>query len=232
MEEDKGCFHEASFIDQEGQLRTSRVPVVQELARQGLNHLPEKFIKVHPDQPITASFAHDVKALPSINMAKLRLGTEPKVRAQELAKLACCAKEWGMFLIMDHGVSSNVLQGVKDVVKGFFGLSFEDKKASVGSYASVENMGYGRNFVRSEDQALDWIDRLTMKAAPEGASQGLHVWPQRPTNFRYFHKTHAMFNVFCIFVERVVTLLGFLLLFCGDQKRKKTEKGKILGFFQ
>ena len=196
MEGDKGCFHEASFIDQEGQLRTSRVPVVQELARQGLNHLPEKFIKVHPDQPITAYFAHDVKALPAINMAKLRLGTEPKVRAQELAKLASCAEEWGMFLIMDHGVSSNVLHSVKDVVKGFFGLSFEEKKASVGSYASVENMGYGRNFVRSEDQALDWIDRLTMKAAPEGASQGLHVWPQRPTNFRYFHKTHAMFLAF------------------------------------
>lgn len=61
------------------------------------------------------------------------------------------------------------------MVKKFFGLSFEEKKASVGSYVSGDNMGYDRNFVKSEDQPLDWIDRVTMKGAPVGATQGLHV---------------------------------------------------------
>ena len=89
-EEDKVYFHEVSFIDKEGQLRTSKIPVVQELARQlkGLNHLPDKFKRVHPDhQLVTPSFALPI---PTINMAKLRLVAEPqhKVRAQELAKLA------------------------------------------------------------------------------------------------------------------------------------------------
>ncbi|KAJ0010700.1 hypothetical protein Pint_33662 [Pistacia integerrima] len=126
MENHEGYFHEASFTDPEGNPRTSKVPVVQELARQGLNHLPKRFIRANNTQH------------PS----------------------------------------------VKDVVKGFFGLSFEDKKRSVGSYASIDNMGYGRNFVKSEDEPLDWIDRLTMKAAPVGGDEGLNVWPQNPPNFK------------------------------------------------
>ncbi|KAK9286789.1 hypothetical protein L1049_015194 [Liquidambar formosana] len=172
-------------MDKDGQLRTSKVPVVQELARQGLNYLPERFIRVHPaDHPTVSppSVGEDSVTLPSISVAKLRGGS-----SQELARLASGAKEWGMFLIMDHGIPSCVLHAVKDVVKGFFGLSFKEKKASVGSYASVDNMGYGRNFVKSEDQPLDWIDRLTMKAAPKGFGDGLLVWPQRPPDFRYIH---------------------------------------------
>lgn len=115
-----------------------------------------------------------------IDMTKVRDGS-----AEELAKLAKGAKEQGLFLIKGHGLDTGVLDGVKAVVKEFFGLSFEEKKASVGSYASTDNMGYGRNFVKSDDQPLDWIDRLTVKALPKGATEGLNVWPQRPANFRY-----------------------------------------------
>ena len=39
--------------------------------------------------------------------------------------------------------------GVEDVARGFFGLSFGEKKERVGTYMNVDNMGYGRNFVKS-----------------------------------------------------------------------------------
>ncbi|KAI4298582.1 hypothetical protein L6164_032123 [Bauhinia variegata] len=45
-------------------------------------------------------------------------------------------------------------------------------------------MGYGRNFVKCEDQPLDWIDRLTTKAASPSTDQELYVWPQKPPKFR------------------------------------------------
>ncbi|PKI71388.1 hypothetical protein CRG98_008247 [Punica granatum] len=35
------CFHEVSFTDRDGPLRTSGVPVVQELSRRGVTCLPE-----------------------------------------------------------------------------------------------------------------------------------------------------------------------------------------------
>ncbi|KAK1558840.1 hypothetical protein Q3G72_007311 [Acer saccharum] len=188
MEKNIECFHEVTFIDQNGHPRNSRVPVVQELARQGLNYLPKRFISVNHNDPIESSTVQHVSTtLPIINVAKLQSGLEPdEGRVEELAKLASVAKEWGLFLVTEHGIGSDILNGVKDVVKGFFGFSFQEKKQCVGSYVSVDNMGYGRNFVKSEDQPLDWIDRLTIKAAPapKGGDKELNVWPQRPPKFR------------------------------------------------
>ncbi|KAM1764224.1 hypothetical protein ACFX11_003495 [Malus domestica] len=190
MEElSENCFHEATYLDQEGQLRTSRVPV--------------RFIRVHPEHDfdvVNLSLLNNVsEVLPSISMAKLRARSESTDWTRELGELASGANTWGMLIIKDHGVPGHVLDGVKDVVKEFFGSSFEEKKASVGSYVSVDNMGYGRNFVKSEDQLLDWIDRVTVKAAPVGATQGLHVWPQRPADFRhaieqYVHEARTILN--------------------------------------
>ncbi|XP_052192060.1 probable 2-oxoglutarate/Fe(II)-dependent dioxygenase [Diospyros lotus] len=176
------CFHEAKFVDQNGHLRATRIPVVQELALRGVKDLPKRFIK---DVPPCVRQHAEPKTLPSIDVGKLRtLPLESEARARELEKLAAAAAEWGMFVIENHGLESSVLDGVKDVVKGFFGLSFEEKRASVGTYMDPDNMGYGRNFVKSEEQPLDWVDRLTMKAAPAEASRGLRVWPENPPNFR------------------------------------------------
>lgn len=192
-----GCCHQVTFIDQDGHQKTSTVPVVQELVRQGLTHLPERFICGHSKKNPTDDDSHgsDVspKALPLINVAKLKAkSSDPEGRAQELAKLASGVRDWGLCLITEHGISSCVLHGVKDVVKSFFGLSFEEKKQTVGSYGKIDNMGYGRNFVKSEDQPLDWIDRLTMKAAPVGGDEGLNVWPQKPANFRQVTETYLL----------------------------------------
>ncbi|KAF7113459.1 hypothetical protein RHSIM_RhsimUnG0123500 [Rhododendron simsii] len=187
IKEDGNCFHEVKITDQDGLLRTVKVPVVQQLALNGLKHLPDRFINVPPDHPVVSSSVLDPsQTFPAIDVAQLRIGPESEGpgRAQELVKLARVAKEWGLFLIINHGIEDSVLCGVEDVVRGFFGLSFEEKKLSVGTYMDVDNMGYGQNFVRSENQRLTWIDRLAMKAAPREASEGLHVWPQNPANFR------------------------------------------------
>lgn len=116
---------------------------------------------------------------------------EVEERERELEKLAAGAREWGLVLVSDHGIPTSLLGEVKDVVKGFFGLSFEEKKACVGTYASVDNLGYGRNYVKSETQILEWMDRLTMMAAPKGCTNGLNVWPQKPANFREVIETYA-----------------------------------------
>lgn len=75
MERSDNFLHEASYLDQEGQLRTSRLPVVQEIAHRGIKHLTERFIRVYPQydhDPITSFLADDVSAfLPSISMANL-----------------------------------------------------------------------------------------------------------------------------------------------------------------
>ncbi|XP_028079355.1 protein SRG1-like isoform X1 [Camellia sinensis] len=229
-----GYFHETKFIDRNGHLRTTRVPVVQELALKGLKDLPKRFISLNPDGPllVPTSCVQDGSdssetLLPPIDVAKLRyhgLGSEG--RTQELARLAGVVKEMGMFLIVNHGIECCVLEDVKDVVKGFFGLSFEEKRESVGTYMDVDNMGYGRNFVKSEDQPLDWIDRLTMKAAPKDATDGLLVWPQKPPNFRqvmekYVEEARKVCNDLLVALAEALSLKNHAFLQNFDHKKSE-----------
>ncbi|KAI8025771.1 Codeine O-demethylase [Camellia lanceoleosa] len=132
----------------------------------------------------------------------------------------------GMFLIVNHGIECCVLEDVKDVVKGFFGLSFEEKRESVGTYMDVDNMGYGRNFVKSEDQPLDWIDRLTMKAAPKDATEGLLVWPQKPPNFRqvmekYVEEARKVCNDLLVALAEALSLENHAFLQNIDHKKSE-----------
>ncbi|KAI9101419.1 hypothetical protein K1719_023901 [Acacia pycnantha] len=148
---ENSCYHQTSFLDEKGSLKTMKVPVVQELARQGLKNLPDRF-----KRPDSTTFAHQVfEEMPSVNLATLKEGSKSMmVRAEELAKLADAARRL-------------------------------EKKACVGTYSDIDNMGYGRNYVKSEDQALDWIDRLTFRAVPPVEDdERLRVWPLKPTNFR------------------------------------------------
>lgn len=176
---EKEHFHKVRFLDAMGRSQTTVIPVVQELVRQGIQHLPERFITGQLE------LAHEDEAGPiMINMRNLCYDAEAECRIKELAKLVKGAMEWGMFFISNYDVSLDLLDSLEDMVKGFFSLPYEEKKESVGSYASIDNLGYGRSFVKSDDQRLDWIDRLAMRAAPKNSTNGLNVWPKKPSGFR------------------------------------------------
>ncbi|KAF7840726.1 protein SRG1-like [Senna tora] len=197
------CFHETTFLDENENLRTLKIPVVQELARQGLNHLPQRFKMMMPTHTHTHHHddvvVHDI--LPTISLAKLKDGPD---EAEESLRLAGAARGLGAFLIVDHGVPWEVVEGARQVVRGFFELSFQEKKDCVGSYGGYDNMGYGRNYIKCEDQAVEWIDRLTVRAIPPiGEDEGLHVWPLKPHNFR-----EAMEK----YVEEARGVMDFLLV--------------------
>ncbi|KZV38837.1 hypothetical protein F511_32404 [Dorcoceras hygrometricum] len=173
--------HESKITDENGLRRTILVPVVQDLSR--TKALPQQFIQRQPTAIATSAFTPAV-----IDMAGLRDGLDSSSRAVELQKLGREARDWGLFLIENHGL---VLSDVEQSVRGFFELPFQEKKRSVGTYMSVDNLGYGRSYVKSEDQVLDWIDRLAMKVAPKAATDGLAVWPIKPPNFRWAMEKYA-----------------------------------------
>ncbi|KAK9741758.1 hypothetical protein RND81_03G126100 [Saponaria officinalis] len=180
---DSFTYHEATIINTFGSSTTVKIPVVQELARHGVQDIPNMFLRPHSDS-ITTTHSCSPHDFPSVSLARLRDTTRVEDQTQELQKLARGAEEWGMILVSDHGIPVSVLDEVKEVIKKFFELSIEEKRKCVGTYASTDNMGYGRNYVKSEDQILEWIDRLTMMAAPKASTPGLHVWPLNPPDFR------------------------------------------------
>ncbi|KAH9613992.1 hypothetical protein KSS87_013489 [Heliosperma pusillum] len=161
---------------------------LQELVRHGMKSIPKIFVKPDIISPGTSSLS--LEHFPSVSLAKLR-AMRLEDRSQELEKLANGAKEWGMLLVYDHGIPASLLDDVKGVVKDFFALSIEEKRKSVGTYASIDNMGYGRSYVKSENQIFEWVDRMTMMAAPKCSTDGLDVWPRNPSNFREIMEQYA-----------------------------------------
>lgn len=188
IHKDNGCYHETSFVDENGNLRTIKVAVVQELARRGVDCLPERFKRSTGPSPLGQAHQGDVvlEEVPVIDLGVLKEGSEVAARVAELGRLAGAARGLGAFVVAGEGVPGEAAGAAREAVRGFFEMGYEEKRKSVGSYGGdVDNVGYGRNFVKCEDQKLDWIDRVTVRAVPP-VDEGLKVWPLKPLNFRYF----------------------------------------------
>ncbi|OWM70320.1 protein SRG1-like [Punica granatum] len=165
------------------------VPSVQELVRNGgLDAVPLRYIMDRDDHDHdhdSSEFDHRL-AVPCIDMAHLlpavsSFSSSVQQQSSELLKLRSASRDWGLFQIINHGVSQESLTQMRDVVQGFFELPLEEKKRWAQRSGSLE--GYGQAFVTSEDQKLEWCDMIFLKALPAN-SRNLDLWPQNPPHFR------------------------------------------------
>lgn len=53
------------------------------------------------------------------------------------------------------------------------------------SRAADDREGYGSDSIISENQVLDWSDRLILCIFPEDQRK-LKFWPETPSDFRYY----------------------------------------------
>nr|KYP57143.1 Protein SRG1 [Cajanus cajan] len=101
--------------------------------------------------------------------------------SSELDKLHLACKEWGFFQLINHGVSSSLVEKVKLEIQDFFNLPMSEKRKLWQSPQHVE--GFGQAFVVSEDQKLDWADLFFMTTLPKQLRMP-HLFPQLPLPFR------------------------------------------------
>ncbi|GAB4831545.1 hypothetical protein Ancab_005553 [Ancistrocladus abbreviatus] len=153
------------------------VPSVQELAKETLtiNTIPPRYIQhVHPPLPSESGLA-DLQ-LPTISMEALVSGNP-----QELQKLHAASQHWGFFQLVEHGVSSLLVEKIKRETKEFFNLPVEEKRKYWQSPEDVE--GFGQAFVQSEEQKLDWADMFYLVTLPKHLRKP-HLLPALPLPFR------------------------------------------------
>ncbi|KAF3449844.1 hypothetical protein FNV43_RR05923 [Rhamnella rubrinervis] len=156
------------------------VPSVQELAKDpSLSKVPPRYVR-HDQDPVIHSLHQEV---PVIDISKLLLdsGHQEEFVDSELEKLHFACKEWGFFQVINHGVSSSVVESVKKGVEGFFNMSAEEKNKFAQKPGDIE--GLGQAFVMSEEQKLDWADMLYMITHPTFLRKP-HLFPNLPTPFR------------------------------------------------
>ncbi|XP_019178124.1 PREDICTED: protein SRG1-like [Ipomoea nil] len=148
------------------------VPCVQELAKES----PEIIIPTRYVREDLEPLSLAVKEIPVINMAKLLKG-----ESEELKKMDIASKEWGFFQLINHGVSSSLVEKVKTETKDFFHLPMEEKKKFWQEPGELQ--GFGSAFVHSQEQKLDWCDLFYIITLPTYLRKP-DLFPNLPLPFR------------------------------------------------
>uniref|UniRef100_M8BUF7 Protein SRG1 n=1 Tax=Aegilops tauschii TaxID=37682 RepID=M8BUF7_AEGTA len=123
--------------------------------------------------------------IPTIDLGLLSASND----AEEATKLRSALQSWGFFKpvyqVSNHGMETSMLDSVMTATREFFHLPLEEKKKCSnlidGKHFQVE--GYGNDQVKTQDQILDWSDRLHLRIEPEGGRNLAH-WPTHPKSFR------------------------------------------------
>ncbi|KAG6696069.1 hypothetical protein I3843_09G126400 [Carya illinoinensis] len=134
------------------------VPCVQELAKDTPNAMPPRYLRPDQDPP----FISNSTSFPQLPVIDMHLLFSPDFMDSELQKLHLASKEWGFFQLINHGVSSSLLEKVKSGIQELFNMDMEEKKKYWQGEGEVE--GFGQGPVVSEEQKLDWGDRDNLEA--------------------------------------------------------------------
>ncbi|WJZ96648.1 hypothetical protein VitviT2T_015312 [Vitis vinifera] len=140
--------------------RAAPVQSVQELIKEPIPAVPQPFILDDPQSPILSA-STPLPLLPTIDMKHIIMS---ETADSELEKLHSTCKEWGFFQLVNHGVSSSLVEKLKSEIGEFYKLPLEERikyKMRPGDFE-----GYGLSPIRSEDQKLDWGDRFYMTTNP------------------------------------------------------------------
>ncbi|XP_021741373.1 protein SRG1-like [Chenopodium quinoa] len=161
---------------------------VQEIALSCNGEIPEQFIHKDgfpPSKVDSVSYMDDFV----IDFSLVFLPSSPE-SDHELGKLRSALSQWGCFQAINHGMTNDFLDKIREVGKQFFALPLEEKQKYSRGIDDWD--GYGNDAVVSKQQTLDWMDRLYLTVNPEDQRK-LKYWPEKPVAFRY------IFNIYSIF---------------------------------
>ncbi|GJN36469.1 hypothetical protein PR202_gb25374 [Eleusine coracana subsp. coracana] len=128
--------------------------LVQEIANGGIREPPSQYVHREEDRPTGAVMAADM-VLPTVDVS--RLVGAPDDHVDEAAKLRSALESDFFYLTPEEKLKySNVIDGDK-----------------------FQHEGIGIDRVETNEQILDWCDRLYLKVQPEDERQ-LELWPSHP----------------------------------------------------
>lgn len=137
--------------------RSLLVPSVQELAKQNLTNIPDRYVRPQLESPVISAG----EEVPVIDLQKLISGD---AMDSEQQKLHSACQQWGFLQVINHGVTPLLLGDFKSEVNKLFKLPMEEKKKLWQQEDSFE--GFGSTSIVSEDQKLDWCDKFGLMTLP------------------------------------------------------------------
>ncbi|CAL5213938.1 unnamed protein product [Lathyrus oleraceus] len=145
--------------------------------------IPERFLRPDKQASILLDQTNPSQTIPIFDFQTLLSADN-----SQLHNLFSACKDWGFFQVVNHGVSSELLEKLQIEIENFFKLPVEEKtkyKIRQGDF-----QGYGA-VIRSEGQKLDWGDRFFMITNPIQRRQP-HLFPQLPSSLRHTLETYIL----------------------------------------
>lgn len=152
---------------------------ILEITKESLTAVPECYVRNIEQVQLPSDRSDKPTAIPTIDMIKLLKGSEDTDSAQ-LETLHSTCKEWGVFQLMNHGVSPMLLEKLKYEIEEFFKLPLEEKMKYQIRPGDVE--GYG-SIVQNKEQKRDWGNRFYMIMNPIHRRKP-YLFPELPSSLR------------------------------------------------
>ncbi|KAE8669054.1 hypothetical protein F3Y22_tig00112260pilonHSYRG00036 [Hibiscus syriacus] len=161
---------------------------VQELAAIGGKEVPERYIRKADNSGDGAlDVCFPVLDVPIIDLQLLASSSSNS--GEELDKLRSALSSCGCIQAVNHGIPGEFLVTLQELARQFFVLPSEEKKKYSREIGGIE--GYGNDMILSENQILDWTDRLYLILSPE-QKRTLKFWPENPESFREILHEYSM----------------------------------------
>nr|ABK26232.1 unknown [Picea sitchensis] len=147
---------------------------VKDLVDNGSRTLPQIYVRP-PDERLVIN-SHQ-QQIPLIDLSEL----EGAGRSATVEAIGRACRDWGFFLVKNHGVSESTMENEMRVGREFFHLPTEEKMR----YFSTDHksrMRYATSFNVKEDKTLNWRDFLRYSFKP--LEEMVPLWPDKPTDFR------------------------------------------------
>nr|QEP99661.1 flavonoid synthase I [Conocephalum japonicum] len=156
------------------------VPISVAKLASDFSHVPEKFVLAKGGRPLTV-FDDYSKEVPVISLKGIDSESE---RSRIVAEIGHACAEWGIFQIIDHDVSTDILNRMLEITMGFFNLPLEEKTKYAGKAGSFP-VGYASGSHRPDDNLLDWRELFVHRCLPESIRETEYeTWPEKPDGYR------------------------------------------------
>ncbi|MBA0667380.1 hypothetical protein Goklo_000479, partial [Gossypium klotzschianum] len=141
----------------------------------GLSSIPS--IYTFPKQTYHEPVSDTKEPIPTIDFSLLT-SSHPGQRSKTIRELGKACRNWGFFMVTNHGVPERMMKAIIEVCREFFELS-EEEKRGIGGKHVLDPIRFGTSFNESVDEILCWRDYVKIFQHPEFHS------PKKPPSFRF-----------------------------------------------
>uniref|UniRef100_A0A0D9WMH3 Fe2OG dioxygenase domain-containing protein n=1 Tax=Leersia perrieri TaxID=77586 RepID=A0A0D9WMH3_9ORYZ len=197
---------------------------VQDLAAGDLAAPPSRYVLRENKNRLTTP---ELAAIATIDVSRLT-ATATAADEEEAAKLRSALQSWGLFAVTGHGMPESFLDEILSATRNFFHLppATKEKYSNVIAAAAAgggeidgetkyQNEGYGIDRIDTDEQILDWCDRLYLQVQPESNRQ-LEFWPPELRELLEEYTLRSE-HVFRRLLAAVARNLGFNSEFFADK---------------